>query len=187
MMVTKYATKSSTDEEQSESSSKDQNMNGFSRGLEQIKSYTQNNLIITCDSKRVRLRKNTSNKRVKGGQVQTDLVKGSQMHNYWSAIISQQKRTCKIMQDSCKIVQESDLHGTCTRYVPFARSCTYLARIGARFCKRCCKNNYGVSCTFFCKILQELCKIVQESCKKRDISRARAKQVLHARFLHNLA
>ena len=25
------------------------------------------------------------------------------------------------------------------------------------------------------------------SCKKRDISRARAKQVLHARFLHNLA
>ena len=112
------------------------------------------------------------------------------MQNVW-AWITQQKRTCKIMQDSCKIVQEScmhDLHGTCTRYVPFlarflhylARSCTYLARNGARFCKRCCKNNYLQVWSFLhhflqdmCKILQDSarsCKIVQESCKKRDIA-----------------
>ena len=35
--------------------------------------------------------------------------------------------------------------------------------------------------------LARSCKIVQESCKKRDISCARAMQVLHARFLHTLA
>ena len=40
------------------------------------------------------------------------------------------------------------------------------------------------SCTIFCKICARSCKIVQESCKKL---RARAMQVLHARFLHNLA
>ena len=43
------------------------------------------------------------------------------------------------------------------------------------------------SCTITCKICARSCKIVQESCKKRDISRARAMQVLQARFLHNLA
>ena len=44
---------------------------------------------------------------------------------------------------------------------------------------------------FLARYVQDLarymCKIVQESCKKRDISHARAMQVLHARFLHNLA
>ena len=39
----------------------------------------------------------------------------------------------------------------------------------------------------FAHFCNNWCKIVQESCKKKDISRARAKQVLHARFLHNLA
>ena len=81
-----------------------------------------------------------------------------------------------------------DLHGTCTRYVPFlarflhylARSCTYLARNGARNSKLA--GNY--SCSISCKILHHF---LQESCKKRDISRARATQVLHARFLHSLA
>ena len=86
---------------------------------------------------------------------------------------AQQKQTCKIMQDSCKIVQEScmqDLHGTCTRYVPFlarflhylARSCTYLARNGARFCKRCCKNNYLQVWSFLHIFLQDLARIVQD-------------------------
>ena len=68
-----------------------------------------------------------------------------------------------------------------------AQSCTYLARNGARFCKRCCKNNYlqiwSFLHIFFARSCKNWCKIVQESCKKRDISRARAKQVLHARFL----
>ena len=91
-------------------------------------------------------------------------------------VITQQKRTCKIMQDSCTIVQEScmqDLHGTCTRYVPFlarflhylARSCTYLARNGARFCKRCCKNNYLQVWSFLHHFLQDMCKILQDSAR----------------------
>ena len=97
-------------------------------------------------------------------------------HVTWSSCMhqtSQQKRTCKIMQDSCKIVQEScmqDLHGTCTRYVPFlarflhylARSCTYLARNGARFCKKCCKNNYLQVWSFLHIFLQDLARIVQD-------------------------
>ena len=35
--------------------------------------------------------------------------------------------------------------------------------------------------------LQDLARIGARLCNKRDISRACAKQVLHARFLHNLA
>ena len=66
-------------------------------------------------------------------------------------------------------------------------SCTYLARNGERFCKSCCKNNYLHFLHIFCKIMacKNWCKIVQESCKQRDISRACAKQVLHARFLQD--
>ena len=84
--------------------------------------------------------------------------------------LPQQKRTCKITQDCARI-----LHARLARHVhaicPFsctilAQSCTYLARNGARFCKRCCKNNYLQVCTLFCKILQELvqdcARIVQE-------------------------
>ena len=72
-------------------------------------------------------------------------------------------RSCKIVQESC--VQ--DLLGMCTRYVPFlAQSCTYLARNGARFCKRCCKNNYLQVWSFLHILLQELvqdcARIVQE-------------------------
>ena len=61
---------------------------------------------------------------------------------------------------------------------------------------RLCKGvDEGASCNYSCSnsckilhhFLQDMCKIVQESCKKRDISRAHAKQVLHARFLHDLA
>ena len=97
-------------------------------------------------------------------------------------------RSCKIVQESCM----QDLLGTCTRYVPFlARFLHNLAPILARSCKKMCKLAGNYSCSISCKILrhflQDMCKIVQESCKKRDISRARAKQVLHARFLHNLA
>ena len=40
---------------------------------------------------------------------------------------------------------------------------------------------------FLARYVQDRARIVQESCKKRDISRACAMQVLHARFLHNLA
>ena len=66
-----------------------------------------------------------------------------------------------------------------------AQACTYLARNGARFCKSCCKNNYLHFLHIFARSCKNWCKIVQESCKIRDISRARAKQVLHARFLQD--
>ena len=81
--------------------------------------------------------------------------------------VTQQKRTCKIMQESCM----QDLHGTCTRYVPFlarflhnlARSCTYFARNGARFCKGCCKNNnYLQVWSFLHHFLQDLARYVQD-------------------------
>ena len=64
-------------------------------------------------------------------------------HTPWF-IITQQKGTCKIMQDCARILQEScmqDLLGTCTRYVH--DSCTILhisCKKCARFCKSCCKN-----------------------------------------------
>ena len=95
-------------------------------------------------------------------------------------------RSCKIVQESCM----QDLLGTCTRYVPFlARFLHNLAPILARSCKKCARNAGNYSCSNSCKslhhFLQDMCKIVQESCKKRDISRARAKQVLHARFVQD--
>ena len=74
------------------------------------------------------------------------------------------------LHDSCTI-----LHISCKKSVvqDFARDAARIITCKfAQFFARSCKN---------------WCKIVQESCKKRDISRARAKQVLHARFLHNLA
>ena len=73
------------------------------------------------------------------------------------------------MQESCM----QDLHGTCTRYVPFlarflhylARSYTYLARNGARFCKRCCKNNYLQIWSFLHHFLLDVCKILHDSAR----------------------
>ena len=89
------------------------------------------------------------------------------------------------MQESCKNL-------ACKTWLARARDMSLflhnLAPILARSCKKCARNAGNYSCSNSCKILphflQDMCKIVQESCKKRDISRARAKQVLHARFLH---
>ena len=84
------------------------------------------------------------------------------------------------LQDHARFLQDcatescmQDLHGTCTRYVPFlarflhylARSCTYLARNGARFCKRCCKNNYLQVWSFLHHFLQDMCKILHDSAR----------------------
>ena len=91
---------------------------------------------------------------------------------------SQQKRTCKNL--ACK---------TC---LPRARdmSCTILHNLAPKLARSCKKSanlqviilaaSLAKSCTISCKNRARLCK-------KRDISRARAKQVLHARFLHDLA
>ena len=77
--------------------------------------------------------------------------------------------SCTILHDSCTIL---------------AQSCMILARNGARqFCKRCCKNNYLVSCTFFCKILQELVQDCARLCK--NLKGTYHVQVLHARFLQD--
>ena len=98
--------------------------------------------------------------------------------------VTQQKRICKIVQESCKNL-------ACKTCLARARdmslflhdSCTILHQ----FLQDLARNAGNYSCSNSCKILhhflQDMCKIVQESCKKRDISRARAKQVLHARFL----
>ena len=79
-------------------------------------------------------------------------------------------RSCKIVQESCM----QDLHGTCTRYVPFlarflhylASSCTYLARNGARNSKLAGNHSCSISCKilhhFMCKILQDSARIMQE-------------------------
>ena len=102
------------------------------------------------------------------------------------------------LQDQAGILHASlawHVHAIC----PF--SCTILAQSCPILAKSCKKNvqetpnlqviilaaSLAKSCTISCKICARSCKIVQESCKKRDISRARAMQVLHARFLHNLA
>ena len=87
-------------------------------------------------------------------------------------------RSCKIVQESCM----QDLLGTCNAICPFsctilAHSCTYLARNGARDAARIITCKFA---HFFARSCKNWCKIVQESCKKRDISRAHAKQVLHA-------
>ena len=105
---------------------------------------------------------------------------------------AQQQRTCKIMQDCARILHARlawHVHTIC----PF--SCTFLAHIlqemvqdFARAAARIISTS--ISCTFFFpRSCKNWCKIVQETCKKRDIScaRARAKQVLHARFLHDFA
>ena len=117
-----------------------------------------------------------------------------QSHGVGTGNSTQQKRTCKIMQDCARILHARlawHVHAIC----PF--SCTILAlscKILHISCKKWCKKlqiilaaSLAKSCTISCKICARSCKIVQESCKKRDISRARAMQVLHARFLHDLA
>ena len=82
------------------------------------------------------------------------------------------------------------VHAIC----PF--SCTFLARflhnlahilqeMVQDFARVAARIIICISCTFFARSCKNWCKIVQESCKKRDISRARAKQVLHARFLQD--
>ena len=58
---------------------------------------------------------------------------------------------------SCTILAQS-----CTY---LARSCTYLARNGARFCKRCCKNNYR---SFLHIFLQDLARIGARLCENRS-------------------
>ena len=70
------------------------------------------------------------------------------------------------------------VHAIC----PF--SCTILAPILARSCKNVQEMQVIINS---CKILHHFLRdtIVQESCKKRDMSRAHAKQVLHARFLQD--
>ena len=116
-----------------------------------------------------------------------------------TASTTQQKRTCKIMQESCKnlacktcLARARDmslfLHVSCTI---LAQSCTYLARNGARFCKSCCKNNYLHFLHIFCKILQELvhdcARIVQEKGHIECTCQASLACKILARFLHNLA
>ena len=95
-------------------------------------------------------------------------------------------RSCKIVQESCM----QDLLGTCTQYVPFlARFLHNLAHILQEMEQDFARDAARIiTCKFahfFARSCKNWCKIVQESCKKRDISRA--KQVLHARFLNNLA
>ena len=105
------------------------------------------------------------------------IVKVSNIHcKKWIVILTkltQQKRTCKIMQDCARILHARlawHVHAVC----PF--SCTILAQSGlhiycaqdlahilqemvqdfVRDAARIITCKFGVSCTFFCKILQEL-------------------------------
>ena len=108
--------------------------------------------------------------------------------NYWANLKPSKNelaRSCKIVQESCMQDCARILHARFAWHVhaicPF--SCTILAQS--------CTNSANLqviilAASLAVKILHHV-KIVQESCKKRDISRARAKQVLHARFLHDLA
>ena len=84
-----------------------------------------------------------------------------------------------------------DLLGTCTRYVPFlARFLHNLAPILARSCEKNVQNLQVIILAAFLAKSCTMSKIVEESCKKRDISRARAKQVLQqdsCTILHDLA
>ena len=82
----------------------------------------------------------------------------------------QQKRTCKIMQDCARMILHARLSWHVHAICPFsctilAQSCTYLARNGARFCKRCCKNNYlgFLHINFFAR----LARIGARLCKNR--------------------
>ena len=112
----------------------------------------------------------------------------------WRHHATQQKRTCKIMQDCARI-----LHARLAWHVyaicPFscmilALSCKILHIIILQEMVQETPNLQVIilaaslaRCSY---VHARSCKIVQESCKKRDISRACAMQVLHARFLHNL-
>ena len=74
--------------------------------------------------------------------------------SYYS--LTQQTRTCKIMQESCKNLACK----TCTQYVPFlAQSCTNSCKI----LQKCARNAGNYSCSNSCKILhhflQDMCKI----------------------------
>ena len=100
-------------------------------------------------------------------------------------ITSQQKRTCKIMQESCKNLAcktcLARAHDMSLFLHNLARFLPEMVQDFARDAARIITCKCGVSCTF----LQNLARIGARLCKKRDISRARAKQVLHARFLQD--
>ena len=88
--------------------------------------------------------------------------------------------SCTILHDSCTI-----LHDSCT---------TILARNGARFCKRCCKNNYLQVWSFLhffwqdlARIGARLCKIVHEKGHIACTCQASLACKILARFLHDLA
>ena len=107
--------------------------------------------------------------------IQTDLV------------LPSKKRTCKNMQESCKNL-------ACKTCLARARDMSLFLHNLAQSCTNSCKPNLQViilaaslakSCTTSCKNRARLCKNCARFCKKRDISRARAKQVLHARFLQD--
>ena len=94
-------------------------------------------------------------------------------------ITSQQKRTCKIMQESCKNLAcktcLARAHDMSLFLHNFARFLPEMVQDFARDAARIITCKCG---TFFAKSCKNWCKIV-------DISRARAKQVLHARFLQD--
>ena len=103
----------------------------------------------------------------------------------------------KELARSCKIVQESCKNLACKTCLARARdmslflhdSCT----ISHQFLQDLAKNVQEMQiiilaatlAPFLARYVQDCARIVQEMCKKRDISRARAKQVLHARFLQD--
>ena len=104
-------------------------------------------------------------------------------------------RSCKILARLCKnlacktcMARARDmslfLHDSCTILQDLAHILQEMVQDFARDAARIITRKFRVSCTIS---WQDLARIVQELCKKRDISRARAMQVLHARFLHNLA
>ena len=93
-------------------------------------------------------------------------------------------RSCKNLACKTCLTRARDMSLSCTI---LAQSCINSCKILQKMCKECRQ-------LFLQQLLQNLApflaryvpgKIVQESCKKRDISRARAKQVLHARFLQD--
>ena len=94
---------------------------------------------------------------------------------------TQEKRTCKIMQEFCKNL-------ACKSCLAHARDMSlYLHNLAQEMVQdfarvNCCKNNYLHFLHIFCKILQELvqdcARIVQEKEQYRV-------HVLHARFLQD--
>ena len=114
---------------------------------------------------------------------------------------TQQKRTCKIMQESCKNL-------ACKTCLSRARDMSLflhnLAQSCTNFCKilqKCARNSklagnysYSISCKILhhflqesCKIVQELCKIVQEKGHIVCTCQASLACKILARFLHDLA